>query len=37
MDKLLPALGSRFNFTETVFYPGLDCTLGQNRSFYEGP
>jgi hypothetical protein len=36
-DKLLPALGSRFNFTETVPGPVVNRSPGQNCGFYEGP
>jgi hypothetical protein len=36
-DKLLPALGSRFNFTETVHHPVETPSPGQNCGFYEGP
>jgi hypothetical protein len=36
-DKLLPALGSRFNFTETVPLPDRDAIAGGNCGFYEGP
>jgi acyl carrier protein len=33
----LPALGSRFNFTETVHHPVETRAPGQNCGFYEGP
>ncbi len=36
-DKLLPALGGRFNFTETVRYPALITPSGQYCNFHEGP
>jgi hypothetical protein len=36
-DKLLPALGSRFNFTETVPGPIVKRLPGRAVGFYEGP
>jgi hypothetical protein len=36
-DKLLPALGSRFNFTETVLGPIVNRSLGRTAVSYEGP
>jgi acyl carrier protein len=36
-DKLLPALGSRFNFTETVASPGLNNAFGQDCGFRRPP
>jgi acyl carrier protein len=36
-DKLLPALGSRFNFTETVRSPGPQQRARAELWFLEGP
>jgi hypothetical protein len=36
-DKLLPALGSRFNFTETVLCPIVKRLLGRTVVFTKAP
>jgi len=36
-DKLLPALGSRFNFTETVDCPGYKPAGAELRFFMKAP